>query len=236
MLEKYKLVLCLYIATQLKIFSVIRRCPTWWCFCLILNIIWIRNAFHDVVGVEFISIYMYMYISINLRVFCLGARIMYELDPTPEVQKKSLEIATSLSESYTGITRLVIKHFLSYLKYFYKISPFLDKRNLVLQLKFYWISIWNCRTVLRYWRRFVGEILDLVCQWLRTTRQSVTDCSLCVPPSSSRQIVIRIRSLPTAHSRLVLLRLSHCEQARCHVIETVSICLWLHYLWNSGSP
>lgn len=32
---------------------------------------------------------------------------MYELDPTPEVQKKSLEIATSLSESYTGITRLV---------------------------------------------------------------------------------------------------------------------------------
>lgn len=35
-----------------------------------------------------------------------GARIMYELDPTPEVQKKSLEIATSLSESYTGITRL----------------------------------------------------------------------------------------------------------------------------------
>lgn len=233
MLEKYKLVLCLYIATQLKIFSVIRRCPTWWCFCLILNIIWIRNAFHDVVGVEFISIYMYMYKSINLRVFCLGARIMYELDPTPEVQKKSLEIATSLSESYTGITRLVIKHFLSYLKYFYKISPFLDKRNLVLQLKFYWISIWNCRTVLRYWRRFVGEILDLVCQWLRTTRQSVTDCFLCVPPSSSRQIV---RSLPTAHSRLVLLRLSHCEQARCHVIETVSICLWLHYLWNSGSP
>lgn len=135
MLEKYKLVLCLYIATQLKIFSVIRRCPTWWCFCLILNIIWIRNAFHDVVGVEFISIYMYMYKSINLRVFCLGARIMYELDPTPEVQKKSLEIATSLSESYTGITRLVIKHFLSYLKYFYKISPFLDKET--------WFYNWN---------------------------------------------------------------------------------------------
>ncbi|XP_048773371.1 N-alpha-acetyltransferase 15, NatA auxiliary subunit-like isoform X2 [Ostrea edulis] len=35
-----------------------------------------------------------------------GARMMYELDPTPEVQKKSFEIATSLSDSYTGITRL----------------------------------------------------------------------------------------------------------------------------------
>lgn len=68
-----------------------------------------RNAFHDVVRVEFIS--MYMYKSINWRVFCLGARIMYELDPTPEVQKKSLEIATSLSESYTGITRLVRNFF-----------------------------------------------------------------------------------------------------------------------------
>lgn len=42
---------------------------------------------------------------------------MYELDPTPEVQKKSLEIATSLSELYTGITRLVCIFLISCLKF-----------------------------------------------------------------------------------------------------------------------
>lgn len=49
---------------------------------------------------------------------------MYELDPTPEVQKKSLEIATSLSESYTGITRLV-QNFCLVL---FEISPFPNKK------------------------------------------------------------------------------------------------------------
>lgn len=92
-----------------------------------------RNAFHDVVRVEFIS--MYMYKSINWRVFCLGARIMYELDPTPEVQKKSLEIATSLSESYTGITRLVRNFFCFIWNIFTKFHLFLIKET--------WFYNWN---------------------------------------------------------------------------------------------
>lgn len=59
---------------------------------------------------------------------------MYELDPTPEVQKKSLEIATSLSESYTGITRLV-QNFCLVL---FEISPFPKKETwFYIEFKFY---------------------------------------------------------------------------------------------------
>lgn len=58
---------------------------------------------------------------------------MYELDPTPEVQKKSLEIATSLSESYTGITRLV-----QTFCFLFEISPFPNKETwFYIEFKFY---------------------------------------------------------------------------------------------------
>lgn len=63
---------------------------------------------------------------------------MYELDPTPEVQKKSLEIATSLSDSYTGITRLVQNFCWVLFEYFYKISPFPNKETwFYIEFKFY---------------------------------------------------------------------------------------------------
>ena len=42
--------------------------------------------------------------------FNLGARMMYELEKTPTVQKSALELAVSLSESLEGVLLKVRKY------------------------------------------------------------------------------------------------------------------------------